>query len=209
MVDVDYLDAKLFQPDWSGIEPVDIQNLLGKAFNNQEVDVVSSLITAIEDFISREARRNFYIVDGTTEQYEETFDAGHKIVHTFNLPIDTIYKIQVDDRVLYEKDGENNSYIWGKHFVFYDDRICFISSVPTSTILNANALKICYSIKKFWGEDAKLVVKRWVGEIFTAREYGGKAAQNVNVSGFSINFDLQSSPDYIKTTIGHYRKILI
>lgn len=201
--------GNLFLSGYTGLTHSDIANFTGKTLSAAEQTQVTSLIASIEDYISRQCRRNFvYATGGNDQSYFDTLDAGQDKYYLFNFPIKEVIKITVDDVIKYEKNGGSNTLVLGKDFFVYDNYVKF-ATIPYSTSDNRNALKIYYYIYQFWGEDIKLAVKQWVSDLILNREYAGKPLTSLNANGFSLNFDTDSIPSYIKSLIDQYKQVLI
>lgn len=204
-------DATIFLTGFSGLVNSDIAAFLGRTFSAQENTLATSLITGVEDFIARNCKRQFKQNDGQTTPadiiYSEVFDAGEAEIFTHSFPIKEVTKITLDGVTKYEKGGVSNEYVLGTDFFVYADRIIFNAFAPASSINNMQALTVEYSIKLFWGEDVKLAVKRWVAEIVSQREYGGKAVTRVSTGGgLSLDFNSKDIPDFVQAVVNRYKK---
>lgn len=200
------IDAKVFQTGWSGLGANDIASFLGKTLTTEEESVVNSLISSVERFICSQCNRQFK--DGVV--YEEILDAGKGRYDLFNYPINEITSIYLDGNVKYDKNSSDNDWELNDDFFVYDDYVIFDSDVDTnSAVDNHRALKIEYSIKKFWGDDVLLAIKRFVGELFSQREFGGKVVNSFSVGGNTISFNASEIPEYLQVIIRTYKKIVI
>lgn len=204
-------DATIFLSGYSGLVNSDIAAFLGRTFSSQENTLATSLITAVEDFIARNCKRQFKQNDGAATPadiiYQETFDGGEMEYFTHSFPLKEVTKITLDGVTQYEKGGSSNVYTLGTDFFVYPDRVIFNGIVPASSVNNMQALVIEYSIKLFWGEDVKLAVKRWVAEIMSQREYGGKTVTRASTGGgLSLDFNSKDIPDYVQEVVKRYKK---
>jgi len=199
-------DATLYYSGYSGVTAQAVADFLGKTLNTSEQNIVTALISSIELFIAQKCRRNFKY-DLGSDFYEETFDAGSYKYYFHNFPVKEVAKITVGDQDVYVKGGGANLYEINKDFFVYRDSIVFLT-IPQSTY-NRQALKIAYSIEKFWGEDLELGIKQWAAQIFTQKEYGGKNVSSFNFAGLSISFNQEPIPEYIQQLIKTYKKVLV
>jgi hypothetical protein len=202
------LNGKLYKSGYSGLTHTDIAAFFSKTLSATEQSVVTNLIAEIEDFLCRACRRNFFLPDGTTDKYYEEMDAGQDKVYVTNGPIKEVLKITVNDVDWYVKGGGSNKLVLGTDFFVYEHKIIF-ETVPYSSIDDRRAMKIYYTIEPFWGAEVKLAIKRWVAEVFLAREYGGSAPKQFNVQGFSLALDENNLPSYLKSIIGSYRRVRV
>lgn len=200
------LNGKLYKSGYSGLTYSDIAAFLSKTLIGAEQTLITALIADIEDYLCRATRRNFFIADGTTDKYVETVDAGLDRYYLTNGPIKEVLQISVNGTDWYLKGGGSNKLTLGTDFFVYEDKVVF-ENVPYSSIDDRRAMKIYYTIEQFWGNDVKLAIKRWVSDLFLAREYGGASIKRFNVQGFSMDFDETSLPTYIKSVVDSYRRI--
>ncbi len=199
------LNGKLYKSGYSGLTHSDIAAFISKTLSAPEQAVVTALIADIEDFLCRACRRNFFVPDGTTDKYYETVDAGNETLRLLNLPIKEILKITVNGTDWYVK-GSGNQPVLGTDFFVYEDKVVF-ETVPYSSVDDRRALAVYYTIEQFWGSDIKLAIKRWVSDIFLAREYGGNSVSRFNVQGFSMDFNTTSLPQFIQAVVDSYRRV--
>lgn len=200
------INGKLYKSGYSGLTQADVAAFISKTLSAPEQTVVTSLIADIEDFICRACRRNFFIADGSTDQYYEIVDAGKEEYYLTNGPIKEILKITVNSTDWYVKGGSSNKLTLGTDLFVYENKVLF-ETVPYSSINDRRAMTIYYSIEQFWGGDLKLAIQRWVAETFLAREYGGSSPSRFNVQGFSLDFNTANLPDYIQSVVESYRRI--
>lgn len=200
--------ALLFLSGWSGLGHADISALVGKTLSSQEQTLCGTLISSIELYICQQTRRQFKVSE--SDNYYEILDAGHRSYHFKNYPVSSVVKILLDNVIVYgNADASDDTLVLGTDFFVYEGKIVFNSSM-ISAVNNRNAVKIYYRLEQFWGEDAKLAVKRWVADLLLTREYGTKGVNSFNVSGgLSLSFDSKSIPDYVETVISQYKKMLI
>lgn len=200
------INGKLYKSGYSGLTQADVAAFISKTLSSTEQTVVTALIADIEDFMCRACRRNFFIVDGTTDQYYEIVDAGQETVYFTNTPIKEILKISVNSTDWYVKGGNNNRLILGTDFFVYENKI-FFESITYSSINDRRAMTIYYTIEPFWGSDLKLAIKRWVSELFLTREYGTNSVTRMNIQGFLMDFNTADLPTYIESVIESYRRV--
>lgn len=199
-------NGKLYKSGYSGLAHTDIANFLSKTLSSPEQSVVDGLIASVEDFLCRACRRNFFLPDGTTDQYYEIVDSGKEKCYLTNAPIKEILKITVDGTDWYVKGGGSNQLVLGRDFFVYETYVNF-ETVPYSSLNDRRAMTIYYDIESFWGNDVKLAITRWVSDLFLTREYGGTSFTRFNVERFLVEFDPNSLPDFIKSVVESYRRI--
>jgi len=200
------INGKLYKSGYSGLTHTDIANFLSKTLSAAEQAVVTSFILDVEDFFCRACRRNFFIADGTTDQYYELVDAGKSKYYLTNGPIKEILKITVNSTDWYVKGGSNNKLTLGTDFFVYENHV-LLETVPYSSTDDRRALKVYYTIEQFWGSDLKLAITRWVSALFLSREYGGSTIKRFNVQGLSIDFDENGLPNYVNAITESYRRV--
>lgn len=200
------LNGKLYKGGYSGLTYSDIAAFLSKTLSASEQTVVTALIADIEDYLCRACRRNFFIADGTTDNYYEVLDAGQDCYRPHNVPIKEITKINVDGTDWYVKGGSSNRLVLGTDFFVYESKVEFYVPPIASTYFKRK-LTLYYSLDQFWGNDLKLAIMRWVSEIFLTREYGSAAVTRMNVQGFLMDFDPATNPTYIRSVIDSYRRV--
>lgn len=199
--------ALLYLSGWSGLGHADISALVGKTLSSAEQTLCGTLIQSVELHICQNTRRQFKISDTT---YYETLDAGKRQYRLQNFPVSAVTKITLDGNIIYgNEDADDDTLTLGTDlFVYEDGRVIFGTS-QSSGVDNRNALVIYYTIDQFWGEDAKLAVKRWVADMLLSREYGTKAVNSIDISGgLSMSFDSKSIPDYVNAVISNYKQLL-
>ncbi len=192
------VNAKSIQTGYSKVTYSDVGNFINKKFNSQEQTLIAFLISACETLIARETGRNFAY---SNVLYYEDLVAGTNLYKFRNTPVLEINKILLDNVIQYEVEGNSNIYTLNIDFTPYTDSIYFYT-IPTSLIRSSNGLRIYYTIEKFWGDDVKLAIMQWVGEIFLSRDYAGKKINSINSNGVSVSFN--SAPDYVKDIIASY-----
>ena len=198
-------DATLFYTGFSGVTHADISSFLGKSLSTAEQTLVGQLVLMIEDYIVHECRKNFYYVDGSTDQsYQEFLDGGEEEYILSNYPIKEVLKIIIDGVTKYEK-GVASQWTLGTDFFVYPYKILF----EQATDSEYRGLEIDYTIKKFWGDDVKFGIIQWIAEIVTSKEYGGRDVTSANVDGLSLSFNTKKLPDYISNLIARYKRYAI
>ncbi len=200
--------ADIYYSGFTKLTALQVGNFLGKELNEQEQSFVNSLIPALELHLVKSCNRNF-LYDMKNDIYEDILDAGKSKYYLSNYPLKEISLITLDGITQYDKNDATKPYKLNSDFYVYDDYIEFYSTIPSSSLNNRRALKIQYTIDQFWGEDVIFAVKQWAAQIFTQREYGGKNVSSFNFSGYSVSFNSQDVPQFVKDVINSYRKPLI
>ena len=170
-----------YQTDYSGITNSDIASFLKRTLTTSEKTLVNELITEVERSLCTATSRQFR----TGVDYEESFGSGISQFELFNVPISSITAIIVDG-----VDVTSN-YTLGTDFWVLDELYVKFKTPITSTDLYTG-VKIDYQIRKFWGEDIELLIKKWVSYEFLNSENAG-----IGVSNFSFS-DLQKAFDTSK-----------
>lgn len=202
------IKGNAIQSGYSGVTHNDIAALLGKTFNAQEQTLATTYISSIERYIASKCRRNFKDNLGS-DSYYDIFDAGRDGYTLFNYPISEVKRIVVDGVDQYvSTDSENSLFVQGQDFFVHDFAIQF-ATIPHSSVNNRRALKIYYTIAKFWGDDVVIAVKMWVSQLMGSREYGNRSVKKIEFNGFRLEFKEEEMPQIVKSVIENYRKVLI
>lgn len=196
--------SNLLLSGYSAITYTDIQTFINRTLTSGEQTLVTSLITSVESYIARLCDRQFK----TATDFTDVFDIDGQDYIFYNYPIKEVTKIVSGGITLYDKSVQENNYVEGIDYFTYDDRIMF-EYEPEYTNSPRRALEITYNIEKFWGDDVTLAIKKWVSEMFTAKEFAGREMSNISVNGVSTGFDTSKTPAYVQKVIDAYRKILI
>ena len=183
------VDGKLYQIGFSGLEDTDISAFLKRSFTNTEKTLVDGLIKDAEEELCRATNRNFKIDDGaetpTLIEYYEYFSADFLKVMVQNSPVNSMVKIEVDGVDKTANYTENSNY-W-----IYDNFITFASAV-VGTGYDQKAVKITYTLTKFWGRDVILMLTKWVAYEFLKSENAGVGISSMSFADISQNYDLRN-----------------
>lgn len=196
--------SNLLLSGYSAITYTDIQTFINRTITSGEQTLVASLIASVESYIARLCDRQFK----TATDFTDIFDVDGQEYIFYNYPIKEVTKIVSGGVTLYDKTSITNTLVENTDYYVYDDRIVF-EYEPEYTNSPRRALEITYNIEKFWGDDVTLVIKKWVSEMFTAKEFAGREMSNISVNGVSTGFDTAKTPAYVQKVIDAYRKILI
>lgn len=191
--------ANIYQLGFSGVSPASVASLVQKTLTTQQQTEVGALIRSIERYICEQTNRQFK----TSDTYFETFDAGCEEYFLKNMPIASVTKITLDGTTIF--DNSTTTIQEDVDFFVYPDHV-FFESIQNSATNNRRALKIYYTIEKFWGEDVALAIKRSVSQLFLSSEYGTANVNSIGISGgLTLSFDPSTVEKYLKTIIANYR----
>jgi hypothetical protein len=184
------VDGNLYQSSgFSGLTDTDIANFLKRTLSASEKTLVTSLITELESELCRATNRNFKVDSGgavpVPVQYYEYFNGGFTKIMPQNTPVDSLVAIEIDGVDKTSHYTENVNY-W-----IYDNFIVFASPV-VGTSHNLKSVKITYTIKKFWGDDVILMLKKWVAYEFLKSENAGVGNSSMSFAEVAQTFDLNN-----------------
>jgi hypothetical protein len=210
------LNAKSYQSGYTGLKGSDIASYLKQTFTVEEEAQAESLISSVETMLAIQCHRNFLIKDsaGVDQVYYEYFDGGKELYRSSNFPINEVTKIQISGSDKYVKGGGSNELTLDTDFIVDRAEIEFLTMVPCAfSNTQRKAVKIFYTLEKFWGSDVIENVKRLVAELMKAREQGGKEIKGYSFAGMRIDFQdnkgMNDIPDYFENLIRSYRRILV
>jgi hypothetical protein len=210
------LKANSYQSGYTGLKGSDIASYLKQTFTVEEEAQAESLVSSVETMLAIQCHRNFLIKDsaGVDQVYYEYFEGGKQLYRSSNFPINEVTKIQVSGITKYIKDGVSNEWTIDTDFVVDRAEIEFLTTVPLAlSVSQRKAVKIFYTLEKFWGSDVIENVKRLVAELMKAREQGGKEIKGYSFAGMRIDFQdnkgMNDIPDYFENLIRSYRRILV
>ena len=182
-----------FQTGYSGITNAIIASFLQRTLTTAEQSLVDTLITDVEREICRETSRQF----SETAEYYEEFGSGFNKFDLYNLPIESIEKIEIDNVDVTPSHTEGTTYwILDELYVRFE-----------TPLISQNAytgVKLTYKIRKFWGKDIELLVKKMVAVEFLRSEDGGVALGNFSFSDTSQQFNQRQFNDNKKKVLDYY-----
>lgn len=199
------------QSGYSGLTAADIAAYLGVTFTADEQAQAALVIQGIETFISLQCKRNF--LHGDDNIYWERFDSGKHYYRLRNFPVKEITKIQIDGVTKYDKAAQSNELILDTDFYLNDDyEVEFENAVYS--LRERNALKIFYTIDKFWSADLTEAIKRFVAEMSGIQKEGGKEIKSYSFAGLSINYaagrdEKSGIPAYVWNVIDSYMRLTV
>jgi len=185
---VEIVDAELKQSNWSGVTPANIGDFLDEVITGKET-LIAKMILKAEDDISSGAGRNFKIANTI---YEETLDAGTDKLYTSNSPINEVQKITVNGNDVFIKDGSNNTLNLGVEFLVYPKYVFFRNGIYSPNGFDEQAVKIQYTLKKFWGEDVVGAIIEAVAKTYLQKEYGNKDVSQMDTGTITVGFNQES-----------------
>lgn len=199
--------ATEYQSGYSGLSHSDIAKFVHKTLTTDEQTIVTALIAQMEVTLARKCRRQFKDSLGTDNYYYDILSAGEDTLRVSSAPINSIYKIEVDGVTKYLSSDASYPLVLDTDFYVNDEDIEFVA-IPTSSTRNKNAVKVYYTIRKFWGDDVVIALKRWVSEVFLSSEYAGRKISSFSVQGENISF-ADDLPAFIESLVNYYKMPLL
>lgn len=159
-----------FQIGYSGLSHTDIASFLKRTLTADEQALVTSLISEVERSLCQLTNRQFK----PSVDYFQEFGSGISEFELANVPISQLSEVSVDGVDVTE------NYTLGENYWIMDEiYIKFETPITSQNIYTG--VKLSYQIRKFWGEDIKLFLKKWISYEFLNSENAG-----VGVSNFSF-----------------------
>lgn len=190
-----------YQTGFSGIKNTDIASFLKRSFDSSENDLATKLIQYIEEEVCRRTNRNFKIDDGSEEanliEYYEEFNAGATKYMPQNTPLNSLVKIEIDGV------DKTSLYTEGTNYWVYDNFFKFETGL-VSNVYADKAVKLTYTLRKFWGYDLVLMIIKWVAYEFLKSENAGVGVNNMSFADIAQSFDLRGFESEKDRVIGRY-----
>ncbi|RMD67348.1 MAG: hypothetical protein D6822_08420 [Cyanobacteria bacterium J149] len=183
-----------YQTGYTGITNTDVASFLKRTLTTSEQSLVDSLIAEVERSLCRECNRQFSEIT----EYYEVFESGISQFDLYNLPISAITKIEVDN-----VDVTSNYTLASDYWIIDGLYVKFETPIISTDIYTG--VKITYQIRKFWGDDIKLLVKKWAAYEFLNSENGGVGASSVNFSELSQTFNISQYQKEKEKVINYYK----
>jgi hypothetical protein len=185
-----------WQSNYSGVSVNDIQVFLKRTLTDSEKDFVNALLPLLESYICLNTDRQFKVLNDGDYYYEEyKFEKVHFL---YNYPVKEIYKILVDDEVVYLKGASNNDFEIGLDFDYDEYQLMIYRDLTGSKI------KVLYTINKFYGNDVKLAIIEAVIDYLNTSDYGMKKVNNLSIGGLSVSLSERGVLDKV---IENYKKV--
>jgi len=195
------VDGKLFQTGYSGITAGSVALFLKRTFSEAENNLTALLIAQVEEEFARLCNRNFKIDDGASSytliEYYEYFNSGFTLIMPENTPVNSMTKIEIDgvDRT--------DEYVEDSNYWIRSNVIEFASPIISANY-RQKAVKITYTLKKFWGADVVLMLTKWIAYEFLKSENAGIGLSSMSFAEVSQNFDIKSFKEDKERVIGRY-----
>lgn len=173
-------DAKIYQTGFSGLSYTDIGKYLKRTILASEQELVTNLIKEKEFELCSQTNRQFLY---TNVEYWQKFNANITKVIPFNTPLNTLTKVEINGVDV------TSQFILDYNYFIYDNYIYFKTPLVASQDYH-NAVKLTYTIRQFWGDDIKNLLKKWVALEFLASENAGVNDSSRSVSGVNESLDL-------------------
>lgn len=197
-------NARLILSSYSGVEASDIGGFLQVTLTTNEEAIVTDLISEIETEFASRCGRNFAFQTNdqtpTDIEYEETIDANVASFYPKNTPLKEIKNIVLDGT---ESEAQLNS-----DYFIYPEYVEFYNKLQSSNN-DRRAVTITYTIEKFWNDDVKLLIKRWVALLWQNAENAGTPLISRSFASLSENFDNKEFEKYIGLIVTRYQKLSI
>ena len=188
------VDGTLFYSGYSGVTPIHVANLLKRTLSDDEKALVVDIISSVEDEFARQCNRNF----DNDRTYYQYFDNGFTKVYLLNTPINTLTAIVVDGM------DRTSNYTENTHYCIYDSYIRFLEYVSGVSLFKA--IRLEYTIKKFWGNDVKQLITKWAAYDFLNSDNAGVGLSSMSFEQISQTFNTDQFIKERKTVIGRYLK---
>jgi hypothetical protein len=185
-----------WQSNYSGVSVNDIQVFLKRTLTDSEKDFVNALLPLLESYICLNTDRQFKVLNDGDYYYEEY--KFEKVHFFYNYPVKEIYKILVDDEVVYLKGASNNDFEIGLDFDYDEYQLTIYRDLTGSKI------KVLYTINKFYGNDVKLAIIEAVIDYLNTSDYGMKKVNNLSIGGLSVSLSERGVLDKV---IENYKKV--
>jgi hypothetical protein len=192
------VDGTLYATGYSGVAPVDLAQYLKRTFTADETASAFDLIKSVEYELASKCHRNF----NTDLTYFEYFNGGRSVYSPSNYPVASLTKIEVDGI-----DITDNHTLGATYWILGND-LRFYTPVYSSH-LPFNAVRLEYIIKPFWGDDVKLMVKKWAGVNFLNAENGGVPLSSFSFADLSQTFSYSEFTKERDALIARYEDILV
>jgi hypothetical protein len=187
-----------YQTGFSGITFADIALFLKRTLTASEQTLVTSLIAEVEREICRSTSRQF---SDTAEYYEE-FRSGYSQFYLYNLPVASISLIEIDGVDM------TSSYTEGSDYWILDE-ILIKFEVPIVSQNLYTGVKLTYTIRKFWGEDIELLIKKMVAVNFLRSEDGGVALGSFSFADEAQQFNQRQFDIEKEKVINYYKSLSV
>lgn len=200
-------NPKQFITGFSGVTYETIASFLKRTFTPDEQTEISSLITQIEYELAARCRRQFaYQTDDEQYpeaiEYSEFFDLPNDNFFPNAFPIEEVKSIKVEGVEKIETLTENVDYfIYDSHIEFYPDLF--------EVNQGRKALQLTYTIRKFWGDDVVLLIKKLAGKMWLASEDAGESIGERSFASVREVMDSKEFKNQVETTISRYKKKLV
>ena len=173
---------------------MNVAMLLQRTFSEDEKALIVDLISSAEDEFARQCNRNF----DDNRTYYEYFDNGFTKVTLLNTPIKTLEAIVVDGM------NRTSNYTENTHYWIYDSFIRFIEYLSGVSLFKA--IRLEYTIKKFWGNDVKMLITKWAAYDFLTSDNAGVGQTSMSFEQISQTFNVDQFIKERETVIGRYLK---
>lgn len=197
-------NPRQFLTGYSGIQSTDLARFLKRRFTAKEQALADDLIRHVEADFAALCERNFAFQDQSDDpepiQYKERFDTGRVTYYPAAFPVQEIIEVKVAGQV---QDLEEN-----EDYFIYDDHIEFESALSSSGD-HRRALEITYTIRKFWGDDVILAIKKCAGRLWLSSEAAGVHLSDRMFSSIRETFDNEAFEKEISQVVRRYRPIHI
>lgn len=182
-----------YQTGYSGLTHTDIAAFLKRTLTSDDQTLVTSLIAEVERSLCALTNRQF---KPSVDYYEE-FGSGISEFELFNLPINSLTSIEVDG-----VDVTSN-YTLGENYWIMDELYVKFETPITSQNIYTG-VKLTYQIRQFWGDDVKLLLKKWVAYEFLNSENAGVGVSNFGFSDLNKTFNLSQYEKEKEKIINYY-----
>lgn len=200
------MKANLYASGYTEKSGSDLAGFLKRTFTAEETEQADMLIAAVEREIATRCKRQFLFQskddEGTVidQVYEEYFDLPESVFFTHNFPIKAVSKIILN--------GAEQTMTANTDYFVYDDHIEFYPTLLAG-IQGRRALKIEYTIEKFWGEEIDLLVLKLAGRLWLSAENAGVGVRETSFASMREAMDTQGFKTDTDRIVSLYRKRLI
>jgi len=182
-----------YQTGYSGLTQADIATFLKRTLTTDEQTLVTSLITEVERSLCQMTNRQF---KSGVDYYEE-FGSGHSNFDLANVPVSSLTTIEVDG-----VDVTANYDLAEDYWVMDELYIKFQSPITSADLYTG--VKLTYQIRQFWGEDVKLLLKKWISYEFLNSENAGVGVSNFGFSDLNKTFNVSQYQREKEKIISYY-----
>lgn len=182
-----------YQTGFSELTHANIAAFLKRTLTASEQTLVTSLIAEVERDLCRSCSRQF----SDTAEIVEEFGSGFNKFDLYNLPIASIVKIEVDgvDVTANYTEGED-------YWIIDELYVRFETPIVSQNLYTG--VKITYTIRKFWGSDILLLLKKWVSYEFLNSENAGVGVNNFSFADLSKTFNVAQFEKEKQKLISYY-----